>query len=165
MAKDGTVLPPSTLTRGGGAGAAIADQVADDKVLTQLAGGATLVLQALHRTWPPLVDFGSELAAELGHPVQVNAYITPPENRGFAAHYDTHDVFVLQIAGDKHWQIHEPVLPDPLPRPDRGTAPGRGGSRGRRATLIDTCWSPATRSTCPAATCTRRWHRASCPST
>ena len=25
-----------------------------------------------------------------------------------------HDVFVLQIAGEKHWRIHEPVLTDPL---------------------------------------------------
>jgi bifunctional lysine-specific demethylase and histidyl-hydroxylase NO66 len=25
-----------------------------------------------------------------------------------------HDVFVLQVAGEKHWHIHEPVLADPL---------------------------------------------------
>jgi hypothetical protein len=25
-----------------------------------------------------------------------------------------HDVFVLQVAGEKHWRIHEPVLRDPL---------------------------------------------------
>jgi hypothetical protein len=25
-----------------------------------------------------------------------------------------HDVFVLQVAGEKHWRIHEPVLTDPL---------------------------------------------------
>jgi hypothetical protein len=114
MAKDGTVLAASRFTRGGGAGAAIADQVADDKVLAQLAGGATLVLQALHRTWPPVVDFATRLSAELGHPVQVNAYITPPQNRGFAPHYDVHDVFVLQVSGRKQWRLHEPVLLDPL---------------------------------------------------
>jgi hypothetical protein len=77
-------------------------------------GGATLVLQALHRTWPPLVTFASQLSGELGHPVQVNAYVTPPQNRGFAAHYDVHDVFVLQLAGRKQWRVHAPVLADPL---------------------------------------------------
>jgi hypothetical protein len=46
--------------------------------------------------------------------VQANAYITPPQNRGFDDHYDVHDVFVLQIEGTKRWIIHEPVLPDPL---------------------------------------------------
>jgi hypothetical protein len=138
MAKNGSVLNPSTLTRGGGAGATITDQVADDKVLAQLAGGATLVLQALHRTWPPLVRFGSELAVELGHPVQINAYITPPQNQGFAAHYDTHDVFVLQIAGTKHWRIHEPVLPDPLPHQTWDGRRSQVQARAADEPLIDT---------------------------
>ncbi len=114
MAKDGAVRPAGSYTRGGGAGATIADQAADDKVLSALADGSTLVLQGLHRTWPPLVDFGSRLAAELGHPVQINAYITPPQSQGFAPHHDTHDVFVLQVAGRKRWTIHAPVVADPL---------------------------------------------------
>lgn len=115
MAKEGSVLAPARFTRGGGTGAGIADQAADDKILGLLADGATLVLQGLHRTWPPIVRLTSELAAELGHPIQVNAYITPAQNQGFASHYDTHDVFVLQIAGRKRWRIHEPVLESPLP--------------------------------------------------
>jgi hypothetical protein len=114
MAKEGTVLAAKTYTRGGGAGATINDQVADDRVLRQIDDGATLVLQALHRTWPPLVDFASQLSAELGHPVQVNSYITPAQNRGFAPHYDVHDVLVLQVQGRKRWRIHAPVVPDPL---------------------------------------------------
>jgi cupin superfamily protein len=114
MAKDGAVRSAASFTRGGGAGAAIADQAADDKVLAELADGSTLVLQGLHRTWPPLVDFSARLADELGHPVQVNAYITPPQNQGFAPHHDVHDVFVLQVCGRKHWTIHEPVVADPL---------------------------------------------------
>ncbi len=114
MAKNGDVIAGGRFTRGGGSGAGIADQVADDKVLGLLDDGATLVLQGLHRTWPPLVSFGSRLADELGHPVQINAYITPPQSRGFAAHYDVHDVFVLQVTGRKHWTIHAPVVTDPL---------------------------------------------------
>jgi cupin superfamily protein len=114
MANQGKVIPASAYTRSGGAGAGIADQVADDRVLALLADGASLVLQGLHRNWPPLLDFGSALAGELGHPVQINAYLTPPENQGFSAHYDTHDVFVLQVSGRKRWRVHAPVLTDPL---------------------------------------------------
>ena len=114
MAKDGDIVAPARYTRGGGAGAGAGDQVADDMVLQQLDCGATLVLQALHRTWPPLVTFGSQLSGELGHPVQINAYVTPPQNRGFAAHYDVHDVFVLQVAGRKQWRVYSPVLAEPL---------------------------------------------------
>ena len=54
MAKGGDLVAPKRYTRGGGAGAGAPDQVADDRVLDQLGSGATLVLQGLHRTWPPL---------------------------------------------------------------------------------------------------------------
>ena len=60
------------------------------------------------------MDFAGNLTLELGHPVQVNAYVTPPASQGFAAHYDVHDVFVLQFAGEKRWIVHEPVFDVPL---------------------------------------------------
>ena len=94
MAKDGRTLDPTTFTLGGGVGATIGDQVSEDRVLRHFADGATIVLQALHRTWPPVADAAQDLAADLGHPVQVNAYVTPPQSRGFDDHYDVHDVFV-----------------------------------------------------------------------
>jgi len=142
MAKDGDIVAPARYTRGGGAGAGAGDQVADDMVLQQLDCGATLVLQALHRTWPPLVTFGSQLSGELGHPVQINAYVTPPQNRGFAAHYDVHDVFVLQVAGRKQWRVHSPVLADPLrdqPWDQRRSAVAQ---RARETPLIDEVLAP-----------------------
>jgi len=142
VAKDGDIVAPARYTRGGGAGAGAGDQVADDMVLQQLDCGATLVLQALHRTWPPLVTFGSQLSGELGHPVQINAYVTPPQNRGFAAHYDVHDVFVLQVAGRKQWRVHSPVLAEPLrdqPWDQRRSAVAQ---RARETPLIDEVLAP-----------------------
>ena len=114
LAKGGQVVDSRRFTRGGGVGAQVADQVADDRVAELFLDGHTIVLQGLHRLWPPLIDFAGALTADLGHPVQVNAYITPPSSQGFSAHYDVHDVFVLQVAGEKRWRIHEPVRPDPL---------------------------------------------------
>jgi bifunctional lysine-specific demethylase and histidyl-hydroxylase NO66 len=114
VAKRGEVLPAARFTGSGGAGAEIGDQVADDKVMRLYADGATLVLQGLHRLWPPLIDYARRLGEELRRPLQVNAYLTPPGSRGFSTHYDTHDVFVLQVDGTKRWRIHEPVLADPI---------------------------------------------------
>jgi bifunctional lysine-specific demethylase and histidyl-hydroxylase NO66 len=71
-------------------------------------------VQGLHRVWEPVVDFAQQLAADLGHPTQVNAYVTPPEDTGSSDHYDVHDVFALQVEGDKRWQIRRPVHPLPL---------------------------------------------------
>ncbi len=114
VAHQGKVLPPSQFTGPGGVGAEIGDQVVDDKVMHLYAEGATLVLQGLHRLWPPLIEYARELGTELNRPLQVNAYLTPPNNQGFSTHYDTHDVFVLQVDGTKQWCIHPPVLIDPL---------------------------------------------------
>jgi bifunctional lysine-specific demethylase and histidyl-hydroxylase NO66 len=114
VAKNGTTLADKAFTTAGGVGAGIADQVSDDRLTQLFADGSTLVLQALHRVWPPILEFCQKLAAEMGHPVQANAYVTPPQNQGFSAHYDVHDVFVLQIEGEKRWRIHRPVLASPL---------------------------------------------------
>jgi ribosomal protein L16 Arg81 hydroxylase len=141
-AKDGAVRPAASYTRGGGAGAAIADQAADDKVLAELADGSTLVLQGLHRTWPPLVDFSARLADELGHPVQINAYVTPPQNQGFAPHHDVHDVFVLQVGGRKQWTVHAPVVEDPLGNQPFDAFKAEIDARVAEAPLIDTVLEP-----------------------
>jgi len=142
IAKNGSVVGDSQFTGSAGVGAEIADQVRDDKVAALFASGHTVVLQALHRTWPALVDFSTQLSADVGHPVQINAYITPPQNQGFAPHYDTHDVFVLQIAGAKRWRIHEPVLPDPLPHQAWDGRRDQVQARAAEQPLIDTLLEP-----------------------
>ncbi|SNT58954.1 Cupin superfamily protein [Asanoa hainanensis] len=116
VAKDGALVPPGRYTGGGGAGAEIDDQIIDEKIMALYAEGATLVFQGLHRTWPPLIAFAGELGSALGQPLQINAYLTPAGNQGFSTHYDTHDVFVLQVDGRKRWRVHPPVLADPLER-------------------------------------------------
>ena len=115
LARDGEILAKDCYLAPAGFGAEIADQVDSAKVLRELVSGATVVLQGLHRLWPPLIDFVREAVDDLGHPVQANAYITPKGSRGFDPHYDVHDVFVLQVSGQKRWVVHEPVYAHPLP--------------------------------------------------
>ena len=115
MAKTGDVLARECYVGSAGFGAEMPDQVDSAKLLAQFASGATIVLQGLHRLWPPLIDFVRRMVDDLGHPTQANAYITPTNSRGFDQHYDVHDVFVLQAAGQKRWIVHEPVHDDPLP--------------------------------------------------
>jgi hypothetical protein len=59
----------------------------------------------MHRFWAPLARFCRDLEWALGHPTQVNAYVTPAGARGLAVHEDAHDVFVLQAFGSKHWNV------------------------------------------------------------
>ena len=114
VTREGSIQSSNRFTSGGGAGASITDQVNDTLLTDLLLDGSTVVLQALQRTWRPITDLVSGLSAELAVPVQANAYLTPPDSRGFDSHYDVHDVFVIQLAGRKHWQVHEPVHLHPL---------------------------------------------------
>ena len=108
IAQDGTVLPTSSFTRSATmAGSPLTGLVDARKVLDLFDGGATVVLQGLHRYWPPLTQLVRDLELELGHPCQANAYLTPPGAQGFARHSDSHDVFVFQTHGHKQWEIVE----------------------------------------------------------
>ncbi len=119
LAKDGEVLPESAYTRGATlAGKPLTGLVDSRKALALFEDGATVVFQGVHRYWPPLTTLIAELELELGHPCQVNAYLTPPGAQGFAVHSDSHDVFVFQTAGSKRWEVHgddgpEEVLLEP----------------------------------------------------
>jgi bifunctional lysine-specific demethylase and histidyl-hydroxylase NO66 len=105
MVQNGKPLPPSSYTkRSGRAGKQAIDAAL---VYARFYEGATIVIEALHRHWAPLSDFCRDLELALGHRVQANAYITPPGSQGFAVHRDDHDVFILQVSGDKRWCVFD----------------------------------------------------------
>jgi bifunctional lysine-specific demethylase and histidyl-hydroxylase NO66 len=109
MVKEGRQLDRRSYTRSGRVGGQAVDDLADPRRVYELFyGGATVVLQSLHRFWPPLARFGRDLELALTHPVQVNAYVTPPASQGLGVHHDDHDVFVLQVYGRKQWDVHDP---------------------------------------------------------
>ncbi len=114
------------------------------QVLREFEGGATLVLQGLHHTWPPLVEFCRFLEIGLGHPAQANAYFTPRDAQGLPVHHDTHDVFSLQVAGEKRWLVYEPALELPLKDQKYGPELGEPGNPVHDVTLRagDTLYLP-----------------------
>lgn len=122
--RDGEVIDPSSWTRRARTGAVTVDDLVDPaRVAGLYADGATIVLQSLQRWWPPVSAFCRDLEKTFTHAVQANAYLTPADSIGLAPHHDTHDVFVLQLHGTKHWTLREPVMEAPLRRhrttPDR----------------------------------------------
>ena len=140
MVKDGKPLPPSAYTRSGRVGSVpLADLADPGKIFEQFHGGATIVLQSLQRYWPPLAAFSRQLELFLTHPVQVNAYLTPPSSRGLGVHHDTHDVFVLQVHGRKLWQVWDAAVPFPLAH-QRTLPPGAESPAG--APLLDAELAP-----------------------
>lgn len=80
--------------------------------------GTSIVLSNMQRKLPKLTALCRSLTAETSIPFQTNLYLTPPRSQGFRLHYDTHDVFILQIAGSKNWRIYD--APVELPARGRG---------------------------------------------
>ena len=108
MVRDGAPMPVKSYTRKFGGQRDDTIRVADPGLVFDLfAEGATIVLESLHRYSPALRELCRDLETELRKGTQVNAYITPPGAQGFATHVDSHDVFVVQVFGTKHWLVHE----------------------------------------------------------
>jgi mannose-6-phosphate isomerase-like protein (cupin superfamily) len=106
MVKDGDPLPVSRFTKTERGRDRNVEGVIDPSlVFDRFHEGATIVLEGLQKHWRPMAVFARDLELDLGHRVQVNAYITPPGSQGFATHRDDHDVFVLQTAGSKRWTV------------------------------------------------------------
>jgi ribosomal protein L16 Arg81 hydroxylase len=84
----------------------------------QYADGATVVVMQLNRWDARLAQLCRSLEADLSYRFQANIYLTPPGAKGFRSHYDRHDVFVLQLAGTKHWRLFD--TPVDLPRREQG---------------------------------------------
>jgi lysine-specific demethylase/histidyl-hydroxylase NO66 len=118
LVKAGDQIHESAYTRLGRSGSREVTGIANPaRVAALFEDGATIVLQGLHRWSDPVARFCRDLELELGHPCQVNAYITPPGAQGLDLHQDAHDVFVLQAFGRKHWEVHaapEEAERDPL---------------------------------------------------
>ncbi|MFT3729253.1 MAG: cupin domain-containing protein [Terricaulis sp.] len=79
-------------------------------------GGSTIILQQAHQIDPRLGRLCRGLEYIFSAHMQTNLYLTPPSAQGFPTHYDNHDVFVLQMEGEKAWRLYE----KPVDTPYRG---------------------------------------------
>lgn len=88
-----------------------------ETALDRYRRGATIRLRGVQRQWAPLQALCRDLERELGVTALANLYWTPPGTQALPAHWDGHDVLVLQIAGTKRWRVYDaPVaLPTDLP--------------------------------------------------
>lgn len=77
-----------------------------DKVRKHYLAGRTVILNMVEDHDPQVAGLARAIETELGARVQVNCYLTPSGAQGFSAHYDTHDVLVVQIEGEKRWKIY-----------------------------------------------------------
>lgn len=85
------------------------------------AQGATVVMSQAQSLFANLDTLCREVMQWMQMRCQTNVYLSPAGNQGFNAHYDTHDVFILQISGTKTFNFYEegvdlPFTDDPFDR-------------------------------------------------
>lgn len=68
--------------------------------------GCLLVLKPMNG-WPPLQGLIKALGSELHGNVNVEAHLAPPGSKVFPPFVAGHDVLVLQVEGERTWQLHE----------------------------------------------------------
>ncbi len=76
--------------------------------------GKTVVIMSMQQRWRPIAALCRHFEAIFHFPVHANMYLTPPGAQGFDVHFDTHEVFVLQLEGAKTWRLYGAPRPLPL---------------------------------------------------
>lgn len=82
-------------------------------VVREYQKGATIILPQRHQSDRTLRSFCRAVERVFSCHVQTNIYLTPGGAQGFPPHYDNHDVFVLQVAGSKHWRLYQQAVETP----------------------------------------------------
>ena len=76
--------------------------------------GATVSLSQMHERLPSLADLCRAVEKTFSSHFQTNIYLSPPRAQGFKTHFDSHDVFVLQVSGSKLWTLYDTGIELPL---------------------------------------------------
>jgi ribosomal protein L16 Arg81 hydroxylase len=81
----------------------------------RLRQGATLIINGVHQRVPSVAKLAAQLRDDIGSETHINLYCSPADQQGFDCHYDTHDVFILQIDGQKKWFVYGETVLYPTP--------------------------------------------------
>jgi ribosomal protein L16 Arg81 hydroxylase len=84
------------------------------KFYEYLQGGATLQINWLERHSVEAKRLCLEVGRFAGAQTSGNAYMSFSGDGTFGKHWDTHDVFAIQLVGRKRWRVFSPTLPLPL---------------------------------------------------
>ena len=79
------------------------------KLTSLLRQGATLVVDAVHRVLPSVSELAQSFEREVHSYSRINLYSSWRSTPGFGTHWDDHDVFVVQVRGEKLWQLYRPT--------------------------------------------------------
>ena len=115
---DGQPVPPEAFcSRANSRDAAPVQQPDARKLRDWVARGASLVMNDVDSLSPGLAAVSEALEnAGLGK-AQANVYVSFRSHKAFPAHFDTHDVWAVQVEGEKTWNLWSGRAEWPIPHP------------------------------------------------
>jgi hypothetical protein len=75
--------------------------------------GNTVVIDAIDRRDRSLARLAEAVGRTFGCPVNINGYVSYRPKQAFGTHWDSHEVFILQLLGRKRWSLHQPFALSP----------------------------------------------------
>lgn len=89
-------------------------RILKDRLYAHLSAGATIVLNRIELSSPEMHELCMQVGRLVGAQTTANAYATLGGEPATNAHWDTHDVFILQLTGRKKWKVFAPTFPLPI---------------------------------------------------
>lgn len=84
-------------------------RLAHGPVAHLLGSGQTLILNQVEQYAQPIMDAVDHMGRVLGNQVNINCYVSYGGAEGFGAHWDDHDVLIVQVRGRKYWEVYQPT--------------------------------------------------------
>lgn len=92
----------------------IRHKIAPVKLQKLLKSGGTVVMNRLDLKNQAIASMCQKISDQYNLKTVSNGYLALGGNGTFGKHWDTHDVFALQLIGRKHWRVYQPTFPLPL---------------------------------------------------
>jgi len=85
-----------------------------DSVIDELKNGSVLIVNGINQMLPQVKELCENVQWVLQISAHINMYMSGGNAEGFELHWDNHDVFILQIEGEKYWEVYNPTINYPL---------------------------------------------------
>ena len=99
LSQSGQTIPVSDYADG-------SNVILNNRIIERYRSGSTIVVSQAQELVASLMTLCRSVQASLMMRCQTNVYLSPAGNQGFNPHYDTHDVFILQVSGRKTFNFY-----------------------------------------------------------
>ncbi len=85
-----------------------------NQLYSHYSDGYTIVMNEMDLFWNPLKSLCRSISNSTSCPTNAKMFFSPKDSQGLFPHFDTHDVYILQIHGKKYWTLYDAPVETPM---------------------------------------------------